>query len=102
MWDIIDGIIIIPIMCAFTYGLIRQFEETISLAKSKEYRKMHFIGQVICCVSYTVFLLCYMINVLIAVFGKGNVFMNSQLTSILCTSSIAIFMISRYGIVSKN
>lgn len=102
MWDIIDGIIIIPIMCAFAYGLVRQFEETISLAKSKDHSRRCLIGHVICCSSYTLFLLCYIINVLIAIFGNENVFLTSELTSLLCTLSIAVFLVSRYGIVSKS
>lgn len=102
MWDIIDGIIIIPIMCAFTYGLIRQFEETILIAKTEGHRRKDFIGHVICCSSYTLFLLGYMINVIVALFGHGTMVLASEFTSVLCSLSIAVFLISRYGIISKS
>lgn len=102
MWDIIDGIIIIPIMCVFTYGLIRQFEETILIAKTKEHSRKSLIGNVICCGSYTLFLLSYMINVIIAIFGHGMMLFSSEVTSVLCILSIAVFIVSRYGIISKS
>ena len=47
MWDIIDGIIIIPIMCVFTYGLIRQWEETILIAKTEGHSKKSLIVHLI-------------------------------------------------------
>ncbi|WP_040194466.1 hypothetical protein [Clostridium culturomicium] len=102
MWDIIDGIIIIPIMCVFTYGLIRQWEETILIAKTEGHSKKSLIVHLICCVFYALFLLGYMINVIISIFGHGAVFLTSEFTSVLCILSIAIFLVSRYGIISKS
>lgn len=102
MWDVINGIIIIPIMGALTYGLIRQFEETIAIIKFNNGSSRKFIGQIICSIAYFVFFLFYIVNNICVLFGRESILFTSELTSMFCVGSIVVFILTRYSLSSKS
>ncbi|GEM_PF-5873038 len=102
MWDILDQVIIIPIICAFAYGLIRQIQETINLTESKKYITKNLVINILCSVAYSAFLIFFILNIVIALTGLNSTILTSRSTGNLCTISLAVFVISKYCIVDKN
>lgn len=102
MWDFLDSIIIVPIIGAFAYGLIRQIQETITLTKSGENDTKTLGWSRVCSVAYGVFLISYILNIAIALMGVNHTLFTSKNTSSLCIISLAVFFISKYGVDYKN
>ena len=102
MWGVLDNIIIIPIIGAFIYGFIRQIQETIILMKSSDGKNRIVRKNIISSISYGVFLMAFILNIIIGFTKLTDKILISEYTSVLCTLSLAIFFISKYSTIGKK
>ena len=93
--------VMIPIICMFAYGLVQQIRETIVLAKSNKNKSKLLIWSTVCSLAYGVFLISFILNIVIAFMGLNNKLITSENTSIVCTISLVVFFISKYGLGRK-
>ena len=102
MWDILDKMIIIPIIGAFAYGFVRQIRETRILLNSNNWKNKAVRGNVMASISYGVFLMSFILNTIMVFTKSIDRMLISQYTSALCTVALVIFFISKYNVSDKN
>ncbi|MGE6612880.1 hypothetical protein ACQKFG_20520 [Peribacillus sp. NPDC076916] len=103
---IISFLIIVMLIIAFTYGLIIQIRQIVSIRKGKKSQYAHYkrllIGNYLVCLSYSGFLFSYILNSLLASRIIPASFITSDNTSFFCFSFLAILLIAKFGIIPKE
>ncbi|WP_349729862.1 hypothetical protein [Peribacillus frigoritolerans] len=103
---IISFLIIVMLIIAFTYGLIIQIRQIVSIRKGKKSQYAHYkrllIGNYLVCLSYSGFLFSYILNSLLASRIIPASFITSDNTSFCCFSFLAILLIAKFGIIPKE
>ncbi|WP_309487708.1 hypothetical protein [Bacillus sp. SD075] len=103
---IIDFLIAVMLIIGFTYGLIRQFSQCVSIRKGNKSDYAHYkrilIGNYLICLSYLGFLFSYILNSLLASRIIPASFITSDNTSFCCFSFLAILLIAKFGIIPKE
>ncbi|WP_342614688.1 hypothetical protein [Peribacillus frigoritolerans] len=102
---IISFLIIVMLIIAFTYGLIIQIQQIVSIRKGKKSQYAHYkqllIGNYLVCLSYSGFF-SYILNSLLASRIIPASFITSDNTSFCCFSFLAILLIAKFGIIPKE
>ncbi|MET1181023.1 hypothetical protein ABG775_24185 [Peribacillus simplex] len=103
---IISFLIIVMLIIAFTYGLIIQIRQIVSIRKGKKSQYAHYkrllIGNYLVCLSYSGFLFSYILNSLLASRIIPASFITSDNTSFCCFSFLAILLIAKFGIIPRE
>ncbi|ASS97410.1 hypothetical protein BS1321_15500 [Peribacillus simplex NBRC 15720 = DSM 1321] len=94
------------LIIGFTYGLIRQFRQCVSIRNGNKSDYAHYkrvlIGNYLICLSYLGFLFSYILNSLLASRIIPASFITSDNTSFCCFSFLAILLIAKFGIIPKE
>ncbi|MFD6440974.1 hypothetical protein ACFWDG_14400 [Peribacillus sp. NPDC060186] len=103
---VIDYLIIVMLIIAFTYGLIRQIRQIVGIRKGNQSDYVQYkrivAGNYLSCLSYTGFLIAYILNVLLASDIIPPVFFTSDNTSFSCFIFLALLLIANFGIIPKE
>lgn len=103
---IISFLIIVMLIIAFTYGLIRQIRQIVSIRKGNKSDYVHYkrtvVGNYLSCISYAGFLIAYILNVLLASRIILSVFFTSDNTSFSCFIFFALLLIAKFGIIPND
>ncbi|MFF2853427.1 hypothetical protein [Peribacillus sp. NPDC058002] len=103
---IISFFIIVMLIIAFTYGLIIQIRQIVSIRKGNKSKYAHYkrllIGNYLVCLSYSGFLFSYILNSLLGSRIIPDSFITSDNTSFCCFSFLAILLIAKLGIIPKE
>ena len=93
---------IIIILSVFSYGLLRQLKQTKEIIRSNTADKRTVVGSCICSISFFIFLISYIFNIIsVKILKYFNLsFLNSLGT--ICTISIIAFFISKYFIIKNK
>lgn len=102
MGDSIGCVIVIILYGVFTYIFINKVKETFLGFELRKNNRRWIVGNFIFSISYCGFLISYMLNILVAFKIIQSMRLTSENTSFSCFIFIAILLISKYIIESKN
>ncbi|CAH0231956.1 hypothetical protein SRABI96_02700 [Peribacillus sp. Bi96] len=103
---IVDYLIVALLIIGFTYGLIREIRQCVSIIKGNKSDDVHYkrrlIGNYLSCLSYVGFLFSYILNLLLVLMIIPDAFFTSDNTSFCCFGFLAMLLIAKFGIIPKE
>ena len=102
MNNILGVITIIIFLCGLLYGFVRQIKETNYIIKKNKLINRDMIGNLICSISYGLFVLSYVLNILITIKGIEYSVITFKNISLSCGIFLVVALIGKYIIVPKK
>ncbi|WP_039043619.1 hypothetical protein [Sporosarcina sp. ZBG7A] len=104
--EIIGYVVVVFLITGFTYGFVRQIQDTLTIRKANKtavsnYRRT-LIGNYITCLSFGGVLISYLLNVLVAMRIIQSNILTSNNTGFSCFVFLVVLLIAKFGAIPKS